>query len=201
MANHLAVHSVTQALNDYLEHRYATYVPTAELPPLPSARFDVLSSATFNSQETPDAESGSLVSIYLHRVSINNQLRNTRAGPPVGPLGLDLHYLLTVWAAQAAAEHILLAWAMQELHYHAFLDRSTLNNEAGWAVDEQINLVPAEMPADEMSRIWETGNRGYRLSYPFIARIVRIFPGHAGDGAPVVAKRFTYTDELENLAR
>lgn len=194
MANHLALHSFTQSLRDYLAQRHATFVPVAPMPALPAADFTVLSSSKFSSQ---DVITSPTVSLFLHRVSINNHLRNTRNGPAIGPLGLDLHFLLTIWADEAEDEHTLLAWAMKELHFHAFLDRSSLTAEADWAVDEQINLVPADLPPEEMARIWETAHRGYRLSYPFIARIIRIGMERTPDAAPVVATRFTYTDDLK----
>jgi hypothetical protein len=194
MANHLAIHSFCQSLSDYLSQRHATYVPPAGVPALPAASFLVLSSSKFSSHDViPDGT----VSLFLHRITIDNHLRNTRRGTAVGPLGLDLHLLLTIWADDADDEHILLAWAMREFHQHAFLDRSSLSEEAGWAVDEQINIVPAELSPEEMARIWEAAHRGYRLSYPFIARVVRIAPDAVPDGAPVVASRFTYTDDLE----
>lgn len=192
MANHVAIHSLCQSLCDYLSQRHATYTPPGGVPALPAAAFTVLSSSKFSST---DAISDVTVSLFLHRVTINNHLRNRRAGGPLGELGVDLHLLLTIWADDAEDEHILLAWALRELHQHAFLNRSSLSEVAGWAVDEQISLAPAELPPEEMARIWEAAHRGYRLSYPFIARVVRIGPDVTPDAAPVVAARFTYSDD------
>ncbi len=193
MANHLAIHSFCQSLSEYLSQRHATYSPPPGVPALPSASFTVLSSSKFSSSD-PIADG--TVSLFLHRVTINNHLRNIRATPAIGPLGLDLHVLLTIWADDADDEHILLGWAMRELHQHAFLDRSTLSEVGGWAIDEQIHLAPADLPPEEMARIWEAAHRGYRLSYPFVARVVRIGPDITPDAAPVVATRLTYTDDL-----
>lgn len=193
MANHLAIHSCCQSLSDFLSQRHATYSPPPGVPPLPPASFTVLSSSRFSSA---DAIADGTVSLFLHRVTIDNHLRNTRAAPAIGPLGLDLHLLLTIWADDADDEHILLAWAMRELHQHAFLDRSLLSEVAAWATDEQIHLAPAELPPEEMARIWEAAHRGYRLSFPFVARIVRIETDTTPDAAPVVATRFTHADNL-----
>jgi hypothetical protein len=193
MANHLAIHSFCQSLSDYLSQRHATYVPPPGVPALPAANFTVLSSSRFSSN---DAIADGTVSLFLHRVTINNQLRNTRQQANLGPLSLDLHLLLTVWADDADDEHILLAWAMRELHQHAYLDRSSLGAEAGWAVDDQVNLAAVDLMPEEMARIWEAAHRGYRLSYAFLARIVRIDVDRVPDGAPVVATRFNHTDEV-----
>ncbi len=193
MANHLAIHSFCQSLSDYLGQRHATYAPPAGVPPLPAATFTVLSSSRFSSS---DAIADGTVSLFLHRVSINQQLRNARPQANVGPLCLDLHLLLTVWADDADDEHILLAWAMRELHAHAFLDRSSLGAEAGWEVDEQVGLAPTDLAPEEMARIWEAAHRGYRLSHAFVARVVRIDVDRTPDGAPVVATRFGFTDAV-----
>ena len=199
MANHIAIHSFCQSLRDYLSQRHGTYEPPDGVPELPSAKFSVLSSSAFSSTSPIEdgTDGSSSVTLFLHRITINNHLRNLRSGSAVGPLGLDLHLLLTVWADKAEDEHILLAWAMRELHQHAFMDRSSLNEDAGWAPDEQINIVPAELSPEEMARIWEAAHRGYRLSYPFIARVIRIGIDPAPEGAPVVATRFSYTDNLK----
>lgn len=197
MANHLAIHSFCQSLCDYMSQRHATYAPPPGIPALPAAGFTVLSSSKFSSS---DAITDVTVSLFLHRVTINNHLRNPRAGSPLGPLGVDLHLLLTIWADDAQDEHILLAWAMRELHQHAFLNRSSLSDIAGWSVDEQINIAPAELPPEEMARIWEAAHRGYRLSYPFVARVIRIGVDRMPDAAPVVATRLTYTDDLEETS-
>lgn len=194
MANHLAVHSFCQSLSDYLSQRHATYTPPAGVPALPAATFAVLSSSKFSST---DVIADGTVSLFLHRVTINNHLRPTRNQANLGPLSLDLHLLLTIWADDADDEHILLAWAMRELHQHAFLDRSSLSAVAGWGVDEQVNLAAVELSPEEMARIWETAHRGYRLSYPFVARIVRIDLDRSPDGAPVVAKQFSYAGSVE----
>jgi hypothetical protein len=193
VANHLALHSFCQSLADFLAQSYATFVPDPGMPALPAAKFDVLSSAKFTSSDViPDKT----VTLFLHRVTTNNHLRNTRTGPAMGPLGLDLHLLLTVWADDAMDEHSIFGWVLRTMHFHPFLDRSSLNDDAAWAVDEQINIVPAELSPEELARIWEAAQRGYRLSYPFIARVVRIGLSKSADGAPVVATRFTYTDDL-----
>ena len=194
MANHLAIHSFCQSLADFLSLRHATYQPPVGVPALPSAHFTVLSSSTFSASTAVPERT---VSLFVHRVAINNHLRNTRTNSPIGPLGLDLHFLLTVWAENASDELVLLAWAMRELHQHAFLDRSSLSDDANWASDEQITILPTDLPAEEMARIWEAAQRGYRLSYPFIARVIRIDIDRTPDAAPVVAKQFTLTTDLK----
>jgi hypothetical protein len=190
MANHLAIQSFSQALTDLLSQSYAAHNSRPDLPKLPAVQFDLLSSGKFSSEDAL----ADVVTLYLHRVSINNHLRNLRHGSPIGPLSLDLHFLLTVWSAEAATEHALLGWCMQQIHFHPYLNRGSLSDDAGWAMDDTVNVVPAELASEEMARIWEASGRGYRLSYPFIARIVRIDLAASPEAAPVVARRLSFAD-------
>lgn len=189
MANHLAINSFAQSLRHFLQQSHAAFTPA-----LPAATFEVLSSGRFSAAD--EAIADPTVTLYLHRITVNNHLRNTRAGPAVGPLGLDLHFLLTVWSLDAEKEYQLMGWAMRQLHFHAFLDQGSLSPEAQWTVDEMVSLYPVELSSEEMARIWEASHRGYRLSYPFVARVVRLGVEQP-DGEPVVAARFTFTDDVE----
>lgn len=138
------------------------------------------------------------VSLFLYRVTVNEQLRTSvRAvdSPDTDPpLSIDLHYLMTVWADNAPAEQTVLSWAMRELQLHPILDASTLSSDAAWEVGEMVQLIPAELSNEELMRIWDLLLPKYRLSVSYIARVVRITDGARPPGRPVVAKRFTYSD-------
>jgi hypothetical protein len=192
MSNHLAIHSFSQSLVDFLGQSYAAFRALPEGTGLPGATFDLLSSAEFGS----DKEIKDKVTVYLHRISLNQHQRNAAPTQAISPVALDLHFLLTPWLDTADDELAVLGWAIRELHYHAFLDRSALSDDANWAVDESISLVPADLSAEDMARIWEAARRGYRLSYPFLARVVRLGRTLPEETTPAVARRFTYTDNL-----
>src|SRR5436305_9671788 len=113
MADHLAIYAFTESLLTYLQQSHATANPA-----LPATSFEVLSSGRFSSPE--DTIHDPSVTLYLHRLTIDNHLRKTRGGPGVASLGLDLHFLLTVWSDAHDAELKLMGWAMRQLHFHAF---------------------------------------------------------------------------------
>lgn len=190
MANHLAIHALSSSLKDFLNHSYDAATET-----LPPCTFEVMSSAKFATDPTFATTTATL---YLYRIATNHHLRNLRAGPPAGPLGLDLHYLLTVWGAEgdtAETEQTILGWLVRELHYHPYLDPSVLNADGGWAADETVALLPTDLTTEDLTRIWDAANRPYRLSYGFIARVVRLGK-EAGEYQSVVATRLTFTDDL-----
>ena len=140
---------------------------------------------------------GAVLSVWPHRVTVNEQLRNVRPAPlPTPgrrnrPLGLDVHLLLSVWSGSAATELVVLAWVMRELHREPVLDASTLSSNGGWRADEVVQLVPAEMSVEDMMRLWEASAPSYRISVPYVARIVTL-DVEEDEAAPVLSRRFDY---------
>jgi hypothetical protein len=116
------------------------------------------------------------------------------------PLSLDLHYLLAIWASKPEDEHNLLAWSMQQLYLHPFLDTSLIGEEAGWEVGDSIQIVPAELSTEDLMRVWDAFHPSYRLSVTYIARVVRLDRQPGTEHLPVVASRFVYGDP-ERLPR
>ena len=189
MANVSAIHSVGDSITTYLRNSYPEPLRTDH-----PCVFSLISSGEF---VEPDAQSTSL-SLFLYRITMDEHLRNgpRRNGTSgqVLPLALDLHYLLTVWADSALVEHTVIAWAMRQLYLHPVLDRSSLTPEGGWDTGDTIQLIPAEISAEDIMRIWDALSPPYRLSVSYIARVVRIDPDTTPDARPVVATRFAWTD-------
>jgi uncharacterized protein DUF4255 len=189
VANVLAVHSVGASLATYLRNSY----PDA-LRVLRPCEFRLVSSGELAGTPT----FGTTLSLYLFRVTQNEHLRNLqRRNDPLdgsAPLAVDLHYLMTVWADDALAEHMILAWAMRQFHLRPVLDVSSLSPEAGWTPADFVQVIPAELSHEELMRIWEALDPAYRLSVSYIARVVRIDLDTPSTSLPVVATRLSFTD-------
>ena len=190
MANLFAIHSVGNSIVTFLRNSYPAQL-SRQFP----CEFRLLSSGEV-AAETVDMPT--TLSLMLFRVTVNDQLRNTgRTGDPYDrhvPLALDLHYLLTVWASSAVAEHSILGWAMRQLQLRPMLDASTLSPEAAWDASETVQLVPTDLTTEEIMRLWDALKPGYRLSVAYVARVVRIDGDTVADSQPVVATRFSYTN-------
>ena len=134
------------------------------------------------------------LTLFLFRITQDEHLRNRRRvndpSDAEAPLSIDLHYLLTVWADNALAEHTVLSWAMRELQMNPVLDSSSLSPEAEWDPSDVIQLIPAEITSEEMMRIWDLLQPKYRLSVSYIARVIRIDVDAAPGGRAVLASRF-----------
>ncbi len=188
MPNVHAVHSVGYSLVTWLKNAYP-----AELRATIDADFLLLSSG-----EMVDTEDrGLAVSLWLYRISPNEHLRNAPRRRDDAhlrpPLSLDLHYLLTVWGDNPLAEHTLAAWAMQRLHEHPVLELSTLTPEGGWDASDRVQVLPQDLSVEELMRLWDAVEPAYRLSVPYVARVVRLDPDPEPEARPVVHPRFVVT--------
>jgi len=189
MANIASVHSVADSLITFLKNTY----PLETTYP---CEFKVLSSGDL--AEEPEF-SGNALSLYLYRVIINEHTRNLplKRTPKdsTPPLSLDLHFLLSVWASGADAEHIISTWAMNQLHHHPIMDISSLTGHGEWTADEVVHIIPAELSNEDLMRIWDAFSPFYRLSISYIARVIRITPDESPPGQPVVATRYEYNQK------
>lgn len=187
MANVLALHSVGGSIATFLRN---TYPADGGTPSLPDCEFALVSSGEL---AAPVDETATRVTLYPYRITVNEHARQRRlpgtAPERPAPLGLDFHFLLSAWAANAQDELVPLTWAMRQLYLHPILDASSLSPDAGWASDEVIQVIPAELPTEDLMRIWDALEPAYRLSVPYVARLVRIDPDAHADARPVVATR------------
>src|SRR6266705_30969 len=167
MANVFAVHSVGSSITTFLRNTYPQQIAGRNMP---ACGFELTSSR-----------------------------QTRRAAAPADsfvPLGLDLHYLLTAWAANPLDEQATLAWAIRQLHQYPVLDASSLSPEAGWASDEVIQIIPAELTTEDVMRIWDALDPAYRISVSYVARLVRLDPDQDTEQfRPVVAGRYSYGED------
>lgn len=186
MANVRAVYSVGNSIVTFLRNTYPESMP--------ACGFELVSSG----QLAGEIEETTRVTLYLYRVTVNEHGRGQRrSGSERAPLGLDLHYLLSAWAATPLDEQLTLAWAMRALHEAPVLDASSLSPEAGWARDEIVQVLPAELSTEDVMRIWDALDPAYRLSVSYVARVVVLDPDlDTAEYPRVVARRLSYGKEV-----
>jgi Pvc16 N-terminal domain len=132
------------------------------------------------------------LSILMYRVDFNKAMRagwsavgsvNGRAYLP-----LDLHLLITPWAQNAEFELRILGKAMQCLEEHPSLTGPLLVEGAGWAPGDSIQLLMEEIPTETVMRTFDSLPHDYKLSVPYVARVVRL-DGSTTSAPPDVATR------------
>jgi len=193
MANVFALHALADGLARYLDRAFPS-----DLRATHPCSFESVGSGSLV-RERPDG-AGSRITLWPYRLLINEHQRNRQfpAGPGRinQPLPLDVHLMLTVWADAPGDELVLFAWAMRELYLLPVIDRSLLTTvDAGFDDGDEIQLAPTEMTVEDMMRIWDAVTPSYRLSAPFVARVVQLDVEH-DEGRNVVAQRLRFTDEV-----
>lgn len=142
----------------------------------------------------PDEQAGDRrVNLFLYRLEENPYLRNQDAtvepGRPGGlippPLSLVLYYLLTSYAPNDALSgnttaHQILGEAMRVFHENPVLPRGYL--DAGLQdAREDLQVVNRSVDTEELSRVWSTFARPFRLSVLYQVSTVQldVLPGSA----------------------
>ena len=203
MANIKSIHSVCNSIVQYLQNSYQSYPvpgggPDSTMQEEYPCAFRVLSSGELETEN----DFATSLTLYLYRVTVNEHMRSQPGArgawenPP--PLSVDLHFLITVWADSAVAEHSICAWVMSQLHQHPIMDVSSLTEEGGWRRDDVVQIIPAELSNEDLMRIWDALSPTYRLSLSYIARVIRIEPDESETGLPVVATRYDIQDKADN---
>lgn len=186
MAGLYAIQSTCEAVMRLLEAAYRPDLLEAQL----SLRFEVYATDDFRN---PMAAG---LSLFLYRVHVNQSQRHPLARLPDGSPGraqlpLDLHFFLTVWARQASLQHAILGWSMRVLEDHPLLPAALLNGVRPGVFDDQetVELVPGQLGNEELMRIWDDLGTEYRLSVPYVARVLRIDSQQAPETIPPVRRR------------
>lgn len=145
--------------------------------------------------QTEDLDPGShflvrpTVSILLYRVDFNKTMRASwsAAGATDGTahLPVDLHYLFTAWADNADHEHRLIGRAMQILEELGSLSGPLLHPDGDWSAGEAVQLYLEDIATDDLMRTFESLACDFRLSIPYIARVV-VVSTPAGQAQPDV---------------
>lgn len=129
------------------------------------------------------------LSILLYRVDFNKTMRAAWSAVGQadgrGHLALDLHYLLTPWADNAEHQHMIIGRAMQTLERTAMLsgpllyepslpDTPDYAGEPQAAATDSVQIVLEEISTEALMRTFDSLPSDYRLSVPYVARVVRI---------------------------
>jgi hypothetical protein len=132
------------------------------------------------------------VSLFPYHVSINAvqrtlpgriDLKTRKQHRPQLPL--DVHFILTPWAQDASLTLDILGWMMRTLEDHPTIGSSVLDPSGSidFTDDEIVEIVAEPMTNEELFRIWDALPGDFRLSVPYVARVVRIdSPYEVGGG-------------------
>lgn len=193
MSTVLALAGVTAILQDMLANRLAEDPVAAAAGPvamtaLPPDRVDL-----------GEANDPTQVNVFLYQISRNTgwvnlgepvrSARGERLSAP--PLALDLHYLITAYAAQPLRAEILLAGIAQTFHETPVPTREMIGQalqpaappagfppglgQTGLADQfEHLRITPEAMPNEDMSRLWSALEARFRPTLAYRVTTVLI---------------------------
>lgn len=150
--------------------------------------------ASTNELKTMKTNSGQLVhqpaiSVYCYRVSVD---RETRSGwSAVGSidgiprLPLRMHFLIAAWAPNVEDELRYLGLAAQTLESESILTGPLLEPSGEWAAGDAVQIVCDDLALDSMSEAFQALSTDYRLSLPYVARVICIDGRLESDGERV----------------
>jgi hypothetical protein len=174
MAGFAAIAAAGKSIERILTAAFADTQPVAKQ----TTRVVLVTTTDFEEKNVPTAIGSPALSIYLYRADFNKTMRASWSAigsqDGLGHLVLDLHFLLTAWALNAEWEHQIIGRAMQVLETTPVLGGPLLDPSGGWAPTETVSLVLEEISTEAIMRTFDSLPTDYRLSIPYIARMVRI---------------------------
>jgi hypothetical protein len=130
------------------------------------------------------------VALFLYRVEVDETRRHVELPrlAPMAPrrvaLGLELHYLLTVWGgADPAGEQIMLARCMDILDRHAVITGNLLDPGYPWEAEDGLRVSLSHLTTEDMLRLWDSLEPPYQISVPYVVRTVRLAARERPDAA------------------
>jgi hypothetical protein len=153
----------------------AAAVPHDEFP---NALFELYQAKDF---QNPMEEG---ISLYLYRITPAGEIRNYP--PRVAPDGkryrqllpINLHYLLSSWARDAAKQQRLMGWAMRALEDTPILPAGVLNQTGPehdiFRPDETVDLTMETISIYDMGAIWDVAKPFTQPSVCYVARMIGV---------------------------
>jgi hypothetical protein len=182
LASFTAVQGVMSAIVDMLQEA----LPTALSGSAVGASVQLLGSAQLNGT----IANNTLV-LYLYRISIDPTMvggylrTKPGAGARTPEISVMLHFLMFTIADTAVNEISLMGWGFQQLATTPMIGADRLAAQAivrlpagappiVWEDNDTVQVATEELTREELMRIWDTLPLKYRLTVPFVARVLRL---------------------------
>jgi hypothetical protein len=162
--------------------------------------------ASANELKTMKTNTGQLihqpaVSVYCYRISVD---RETRPGwSAVGSVDgipripLRMHFLIAAWASNVTDELRWLGLAARVIESEGILTGPLLDPIGSWQAGDAIQVVTDDLALDSMSEAFQALSTDFRLTLPYIARVICI----DGLREPTVEPVATVADRLDRVVR
>lgn len=146
------------------------------------------------------------LSLFLYHVAVNVAARNGRpwrdanGASLLPPLPVDLHYLLTAWATDAADQQALLGWAMRTLQDTPILPATLLNaaTPGTFGAGETVELHADQLARQDLAPLWDLMKPNQQPSAAYVARMVALASQvEVDEHAPVQTRVFEMREPVD----
>jgi hypothetical protein len=196
MAGFGSVAAVGKSLERMLNRAFAERQPIENR----QARAVLVRTDDMKPLNVPNAIGDNALSIFLYRVDFDRTMRAAWSAAGVGEgrgqLALALHFLLTPWADNAEHEQLILGRALQAIETTPTITGPLLyqppipfDDEPQAPPGEAIHLMMEEVSTEALMRTFDSLPTDYRVSVPYVARVVRIATREARRAPPVTDAR------------
>jgi hypothetical protein len=187
VAGYKALAAVGRSIVDLLNRRFDELLPPAT--PRPKAvlagtvDFDQVNSSPTAVIQYP------AISVYCYRVSVDRETRpgwsSVASFDGVPRLPLRMHLLIAAWDTVVESELEMLGITAQILESQPIFTGPLLHTSGDWSPGDAIQVVCDDLALDSMSEAFQALTTDYRLSLPYLARVVRLDGPRELDGEPV----------------
>lgn len=122
------------------------------------------------------------VTVYCYRVCVDRETRPgysaMAASDGIPRIPLRMHLMIAAWDQFVESELEWLGLTVRTLESRPVLTGPMLHSSGQWGPADTLQVVPDELALDSMSEAFQALTTDYRLSLPYVARVVRI------DGVP-----------------
>ena len=139
--------------------------------------------ASANELKTMRTNTGQLiqqpaVSVYCYRISVDKETRPgwsaVASVDGIPRLPLRMHLLVAAWAADVADELRWLGLAAQILEGESILTGPLLDQRGRWGPGDAVQIVTDDLALESMSETFQALSADFRLTLPYIARVICI---------------------------
>lgn len=145
----------------------------------------------------------SRIALFLYRVEVDEARRNIELPrlaadtPRRHALGLELHYLLTVWGLRdAEGEQVMLARCMDILDRHAVITGTLLDPTYPWEAEDGLRVAINHLSTEDMLRLWDSLEPPYQLSVPYVVRTARLAARERPDPAIADSRSLVFVPQV-----
>ncbi len=118
------------------------------------------------------------VSVYCYRVCVDRETRPTWSAVAsvdgIPRIPLRMHFLLAAWDTVVESELEWLGLAVEVLESEPILTGPTLHTTGDWEDGDAIQVVADDLALDSMSEAFQALTTQYRLSLPYVAKVIKI---------------------------